>query len=298
MARLTLAQARAALAELLQLLDVEGSPELVATINRSIAAAQRTLAMRERWLLPTQRSTQAMSPGRTIYASPSREGVSAVGVQADPNLPPQYLQRGIALDDVPYSGGPGPWRWDHRVSQGVASVTVSAGGTGYVNGAAVTFPAPSDGSPAAGVLQVSAGVITGVTITDPGVGYTSAPTPAAPTGTGAVLVAVLGEVDAILVAPPPQQAWTLAVDHRPVPPLVLADGDRLVMDELAVIYAAAMVIGPSSGSPRASTIGAEASEYLKGLRGAGAAGTSFQAGASVDARRGGLVYRNGRWYHP
>jgi hypothetical protein len=295
MARLTLAEARTALAELLQLLDVEGSPELVGTINRSIAAAQRTLVMTERWMMPTTRTTWQMASGRTIYPSPPREGIAAVGVQTDPNLPPTYLQHGIALDDQPYTGGPGPLRWDNRLSLGVESVIVTNGGTGYTTGDVVTFGSPADGWAATGTVVASAGAITSVVVTDPGGGYASAPTAVPANGISAVLTPVMGSVEVILLAPPPMDAWTLVIDTRTVPPMSLADGDRLVLDELAVIYTAATWVAPSSGSPRAGTIGAEGQNYIKGLRGAGAAGTSFQPGSS--ARQGnGMIHRNGRWF--
>lgn len=72
----------------------------------------------------------------------------------------------------------------------VLSVTVNAGGTGYVDGASVTFSAPPgfsgySGTTATGTLVVSGGVITGVTLTSGGSGYLTAPTITAPTGTGA-----------------------------------------------------------------------------------------------------------------
>lgn len=298
MARLTVAEARTALAELLQIFDVEGSPEMVATINRALAAAQRTLSMRERWMLPTKRTTFAGDAGRTLYPMPAAlEDFLAVGWQDDPTYPPRPLAGGIALDDAPSPAGV-PCRYDRRGVTGVVSVTVGAGGSGYTNGAAVTFDSPGvDGWPATGVLVVSGGAITGVTITDAGGGYTSAPTVTAPGGSSAVLTAVLGDAEALVVVPAPIQGGTLVVDYNPTPPLSLADGDRLIMDEMAVIYAAAIVVAPAVQSPRASTIPGEATEYLKGLRGAGRAGSSFGYGTSApEQARPGMFYRNGRWW--
>jgi hypothetical protein len=76
----------------------------------------------------------------------------------------------------------------------VASVTVTGGGTGYVQGSPATFTrhAPDvTGTGAAGYINVSAGVITSITMTNPGTAYTAAPDISVPTGTGATLVAVL-----------------------------------------------------------------------------------------------------------
>ncbi len=69
----------------------------------------------------------------------------------------------------------------------VDAVTVDAGGTGYTS-PTVTFSAPEDpnGTTATGVATVDAGVITAITITDPGSGYQAAPTVTITgTGTGA-----------------------------------------------------------------------------------------------------------------
>lgn len=58
----------------------------------------------------------------------------------------------------------------------VLKVNVTAGGTGYTDGAAATFDAaPGGGVTATGTINVSGGVITSITITNPGAGYTTAP---------------------------------------------------------------------------------------------------------------------------
>ena len=75
----------------------------------------------------------------------------------------------------------------------VGKVTVTAGGTGFVTGALVKFS--GGGTPsrqAQGFITAPAGIITAVNITDPGAGYTSAPTCTAPVGTGATLTPALG----------------------------------------------------------------------------------------------------------
>jgi hypothetical protein len=59
----------------------------------------------------------------------------------------------------------------------VRAVAVTAGGTGYTDGAAATFSAaPGGGVTATGTVTVVGGVITRVNITNPGAGYVTAPT--------------------------------------------------------------------------------------------------------------------------
>jgi hypothetical protein len=75
----------------------------------------------------------------------------------------------------------------------VGKVTIGGGGSAYVQGGIATFA--GGGSPtrqAQGFANVAAGVITSITITDPGAGYTSAPTCTVATGSGATLTPALG----------------------------------------------------------------------------------------------------------
>ncbi len=67
----------------------------------------------------------------------------------------------------------------------VYDVFINNGGTGYTNGSAVTFSAPSSGITATGTAIVTNGVIVGVNLTNDGSGYTSAPTVSFTGGTGA-----------------------------------------------------------------------------------------------------------------
>ena len=53
-------------------------------------------------------------------------------------------------------------------------ITILTGGTGYTT-PTVTFSPPTIGVAATGTVQVTSGVVTGITITNPGSGYTSAP---------------------------------------------------------------------------------------------------------------------------
>jgi hypothetical protein len=61
-----------------------------------------------------------------------------------------------------------------RTADAVTSVTVTNGGTGYTNGAAVVFYG-GGGTGATGTINVSGGVITSVTVSAGGSGYTSNP---------------------------------------------------------------------------------------------------------------------------
>lgn len=92
------------------------------------------------------------------------------------------------------------------VGKGVASVTISSGGTGYTGTPTVTLSAPpAGGTTATGTVTVSGGVITGVTITNPGSGYVSAPTVTfSGAGSGAAGTAVLGNYDFSL---PTSRTW-------------------------------------------------------------------------------------------
>lgn len=87
-----------------------------------------------------------------------------------------------------------PQVWD--AVDGVQSVTITAGGSGYsTTTVAATFTAPTSGTTATGYGIVTGGSVTSFVITNPGSGYTIAPTLTftAPTsGTTATGTAVLG----------------------------------------------------------------------------------------------------------
>jgi hypothetical protein len=95
-----------------------------------------------------------------------------------------------------------------RIGQGVASVSVSAGGSGYASGTTtVTFSDPEDASgvTATGVATVVDGEVTEILVTDPGTGYTAAPSvTVAGDGTGATATATLGDYSFVL---PTTRTW-------------------------------------------------------------------------------------------
>lgn len=66
----------------------------------------------------------------------------------------------------------------------VASTTITAGGTGIAT-ATVAFSAPPSGTTATGTATISGGAVTAIVLTNPGSGYTSAPTITITTDTSA-----------------------------------------------------------------------------------------------------------------
>jgi hypothetical protein len=80
---------------------------------------------------------------------------------------------------------------------GVAAVDITAGGTGYTDGTALSFSGGA-GSGAAGTIIVVAGVIVGIYLSSAGAGYTSAPTVSTTTGSGATFSAVVQPITALL----------------------------------------------------------------------------------------------------
>ena len=82
------------------------------------------------------------------------------------------------------------------------SVTITAGGTNYAAATTtVTFAGGGATRQATGTVVLTAGVVTGVTVTDAGEGYTSAPTVTITdtgAGTGATATAVLGGITSAL----------------------------------------------------------------------------------------------------
>jgi hypothetical protein len=78
----------------------------------------------------------------------------------------------------------------------VTGVRITGTMTGYVDGSALTIGAPPGGGvQAVGTIVVVAGRITGIVLTNPGAGYTSAPTVTAATGTGATLTATVAKIE-------------------------------------------------------------------------------------------------------
>ncbi len=82
-----------------------------------------------------------------------------------------------------------------KVTGGVYGVTVTAGGTGYVNGEAITFASPGGtGRTATGTTIVVGGALTGITMTDVGSEYASFPALIFTNGSGATYTGVLNGI--------------------------------------------------------------------------------------------------------
>ena len=130
-------------------------------------------------------ASQAQSWSNLIGSPVARTGVWA------------FLNSRSVLGIVPKILVAPGWTSD-RPTNGVSGVSVTAGGTGYVSATTtVTFSAPpAGGRVATGAAQVVGGAVTGITIIDPGFGYTgSVPTiTIGGVGTGAVATATLGHV--------------------------------------------------------------------------------------------------------
>lgn len=78
---------------------------------------------------------------------------------------------------------------------GVESITVSAGGTGYVQATTTVTISGGGGSGATATATVSGGVVTAITVTAQGRGYTSVPTVTVDgVGSSATAVAVLNDL--------------------------------------------------------------------------------------------------------
>lgn len=109
-------------------------------------------------------------------------------VAAGPGLPPRVETQ---LDSTASPTGTG------TISNvaGVASATVTGGGSGYTSAPTVTFAAPSSpGRRATGYSKISSGAVTEIVITDPGSGYSSVP--AITFGSGAAAATAVLDPDA------------------------------------------------------------------------------------------------------
>jgi hypothetical protein len=154
------------------------------------------------------------------------EGVfqGPIQMRVDPNSGLQFRVGMYASDDVGWQDlvslsqlrGPsgsnvgtieGPLfynRTDKVISTGVASITVTNGGSAYTTAPTVTFSAPNDsnGVRPTATAVVTSGVVTSITVLTPGSGYLTAPsisiTP--PAGNGGTLAVATASLAAITIA--------------------------------------------------------------------------------------------------
>jgi hypothetical protein len=130
----------------------------------------------------------SVQPG-TILSNLHLCDYSGYGQITVANLLPPYIDpAGGSSTRIPTE------QFEYYVPESVASVTVTAGGTGYTSAPTVTFTG-GGGSGATGTAVLTATAVTSVTITNGGQGYTSAPTVtfSGGGGTGATGTAVLGD---------------------------------------------------------------------------------------------------------
>ena len=265
--------------------DGTNSPELLAQIGAALGTVQRNLCLEHAELLARLSSAVALSAGRQWYPLPTTiEGILEVRVAIGQRK--IALDYGLTLDDVLETTAGIPTTWGLRRTTGVVSVTAS-GGSGYTNGAPVTFTAPGgSGSTATGYLTAAAGVLTGVVVTDPGAEYAVPPTLTLPGGTGGTATAVLGSIDEAFVSPPPADSGTLAFAYRNMPSSVVADGDQTAFDFNVLVAATAAHVAAASKMPAAEALAGLARKSLSlieqrgPMRPAGAGG-----GFSLGGRR-------------
>lgn len=128
-----------------------------------------------------QRETTCLADlARTFEAGLSTPGQASFGLNTDMDQDSHYRlwQLKVAGTTLPFALG---WSDGYGIApaagKGVASVAVGAGGTSYTT-ATATFSAPeaANGVTATGTVQISGGEVVGVTVTNPGSGYTAAPT--------------------------------------------------------------------------------------------------------------------------
>lgn len=262
-ARLTVAQARSEIIKRLGASDDgQSSPELLAQITSQIGSQQRALCLEFRNLLPRRIQTQTLVSGRQWYPLPcAAEGISSVTAVPTGGCA-MKLVYGMTVADYLDTTVSIPQIYDIRPTIGVVQVN-GLGGTGYVNGSALTFSAPGgSGTTAAGLVgaSTSPGPITSITITDPGSEYVVAPTVTAPTGSGATLTAVLGTVDALFLKSP-SVAGTITIEYRDFGKTIVADTDALVFDSEMVICMVAALMVTGVATPLAQSLTAAASNY-------------------------------------
>lgn len=125
-------------------------------------------------ILATSGSTEILAMATTWFAQGSTTPVYVLELGA--SATPTALQTFLTAHPSFIYAFLCPKAWDTAQSETVASVTITAAGTGYTSAPTVAFSAPTSGTTATGVATVLNGAVTGVTITNAGSGYTSTPT--------------------------------------------------------------------------------------------------------------------------
>jgi len=118
-------------------------------------------------------------------------------------------------------------------ASGITSTSISAAGVGYSASSlpSVTFGAPTTGTTATGVAIVTQGIVTGIYITNPGSGYTSAPTPT-------------------IAAPPTAAAWAINTIYA---------SNAIVTNDAGKIYVCIATTGNATSAASGGPTGTAAS---------------------------------------
>lgn len=91
--------------------------------------------------------------------------------------------------------------WEYLSGQGVDGISIATAGTGQTNGTYTINGVGGGGTGAQASITIAGGVITAVSILNPGSGYTSAPTfTVAEGGTPGTLTATIGSIAGVQVA--------------------------------------------------------------------------------------------------
>ncbi len=251
----------------------QASPELQAQVAATIASVQRTLGLSEEWLLPPRtRLTVSVPAGRSWLPCPTQpEGILRVTWQQDPGDPYALYPDLVSEDRTGDFASPS--RFGITGTTGVVSVTVTNGGTGYVDGSAATFSDPGGvGYTATGIAVVAGGIIQSVTITDNGADYAGVPTVTVPTGSSAVLSAVLGTCWSLMLDRAPVVPGLAVIEYQNKPAVTLGLSDRLIIDEELITLGVLAQLSAPSDQPQAK---ANASAYMGRMRGSMPSGGSL-----------------------
>ncbi len=142
-------------------------------------------------------------------------GQATMGLNADPKYDSHLRLYSLSRQDpnpiLPWAVGWSDGKAQPKFGYGVGSVTIDAAGSSYSEGTTtVEFSAPedTDGKTATGVATVIGGAVTEITITDPGSGYSAAPTVTitdSGAGTGATATAALESIPSFVF--PDTRTW-------------------------------------------------------------------------------------------
>lgn len=146
-------------------------------------------------LSSTGNYTELTNAATTFFEQGSSVGfyVLELGAETNPGDDIPLFQTWITNNPGIFYSFLVPEAWDGI--EGVSSVTITNGGSGYTAAPTVTFSPPTTGTTATGTATIENGSVTAITITDPGSGYTSTPTvtiSAPTTGVTATATATLG----------------------------------------------------------------------------------------------------------